>query len=195
MKSKPSKSHTRPTMSGTTPYLVSFNRMIDQDTARALMVHLAQAVNNGHDEIHLMLSSDGGLNDLAIATYNTMRALPVRLITYNMGVVNSAANVVFQGGENRVCVPRSSFMFHGSAFDIQNERLDIKGLREKQAALENVQRVISGIISDRSKVDTERINRMFLEQANILPEEALSLGLIDDIGEVTIPSGIQINYL
>lgn len=95
------------------------------------MAALAKAANDGHDELHVLLSSPGGRVADGIAVYNFMRALAVRIVTYNIATVDSIGNVIFQGGTHRVASPTSRFMFHGVGFKLPQARFELKQLRER----------------------------------------------------------------
>jgi ATP-dependent protease ClpP protease subunit len=102
------------------------------------MAALANVVNNGHDDVHVFLSSPGGSVADGMAVYNFMMALPVHITTYNIGTVDSIGNVIFQAAKYRVAAPTSRFMFHGVGFDIQQARLELQDLRERSQGIANV---------------------------------------------------------
>jgi len=45
--------------------------------------------------------------------YNVLRAMPFKLITHNVGNVDSIGNAVFLARAERYACPHSTFMFHG----------------------------------------------------------------------------------
>ena len=49
--------------------------------------------------------------------YNVMRAMPFKLITHNVGNVDSIGNAIFLAGVARYACPHSTFMFHGVGFN------------------------------------------------------------------------------
>ena len=64
--------------------------------------------------------------------YNVLRALPTKLITHNVGNVDSIGNAIFLAGVERYACPHSTFMFHGVGFDAPaNSRFEEKNLRER----------------------------------------------------------------
>jgi ATP-dependent protease ClpP protease subunit len=72
------------------------------------MATVAQQVAQGFDELHLMLSTLGGQVAQGISIYNMLKALPIRVITYNVGTVNSIGNVIFLAGSPRYAARTSS---------------------------------------------------------------------------------------
>jgi len=109
-------------MTATTPF-VSFSAKIDPTTSQVLVGACSEMVKKGAEEIYLMLSSPGGTVIDGLMLHNTLRALPVKLITHNMGSVNSIANVIFLAEEIRYACPNTSFMFHGVGFDVNQPTL------------------------------------------------------------------------
>src|SRR5690348_15092335 len=93
-------------------YLV-FTLGITPQTVQKLLTECAAWANQGAKEIYLMFASLGGNVPAGIAAYSALRALPVKLITHNIGNVDSIANIIFLAGEERLAVPHSTFMFHG----------------------------------------------------------------------------------
>src|SRR5437773_7862504 len=98
-------------------YLV-FSLNITPQTVTKLLSECAAWANQGTKEIYLLLAPLGGNVPAGIAAYNALRALPVKLITHNIGNVDSIANILFLAGQERLAVPHSTFMFHGVRFDV-----------------------------------------------------------------------------
>ena len=63
--------------------------------------------------VYLLLSSEVGSVMHGINLYNVLRALPVKLVTHNVGNVDSIGNAIFLAGEERYACQHSTFMFHG----------------------------------------------------------------------------------
>jgi len=93
-------------------YLV-FTLDINPQNVAKLLTECANWANQGTKEIYLHFASFGGNTAAGIAAYNVLRALPVKLITHNIGNIDSVANIIFLAGEERFAVPHATFMFHG----------------------------------------------------------------------------------
>ena len=130
---------------GEKPICISFSSPISPSSACVLQASMGNAVNDGHDEIHLFLSTPGGSVREGISIYNFARALSVPIVAYNIGSVDSIGNVVFQAAGRRVAATASSFMFHGVGFDAQNTRFELKSLQKRMQSIENDQSLISDI--------------------------------------------------
>ncbi len=156
---------------------------------------LANAANNQFAEIHLLLSTPGGNVAQGITLYNFIRALPVKVTIYNIGTVNSIGNIVFQAAHKRIASPNSSFMFHGVGFFIENQHLELSHLEDKLEGLKNDQSLILSIMSERTKMNIAEIEDLFRKMAFINAQEALKRGISDEIAEVHVPTGIEIQQL
>jgi ATP-dependent protease ClpP protease subunit/transposase-like protein len=126
---------------------ISFHAEIIPQTSEALVSVIASQMQQGKRDIHLMMSTPGGQVASGIAVYNTLRALPITLTTYNVGTVNSIGNVIFLAGEKRLACDTSSFMFHGVGFDLTGTtaRMEEKNLVERLESLRNDQGQIADI--------------------------------------------------
>ena len=125
--------------------------------------------------------------------YNVLRAMPFRLITHNVGNVDSIGNAVFLAGEKRYACPHSTFMFHGVGFSIPgNTVLEEKVLSEKLQGIQSDQKRIGSIIEDRTRIPKEEIARLFLEMQTKDATFAVGCGIVDEIRDVKIPLGCPV---
>jgi ATP-dependent protease ClpP protease subunit len=175
---------------------ISFSADISPKTVEALLGVMAQHANAGVPEVYLLISTPGGQVMAGLNLYNVLRAMPFRLITHNVGNVDSIGNAVFLAGEERYACPHATFMFHGVGFDFPGPfRLEEKDLRERIDAVLSDQRRIGRIIADRTQVPTNEIELLFREAQTKDAEYARANGIIHDIREVKIPSGTPIQQL
>src|SRR5205807_8158127 len=131
---------------------VSFSAEINASTTESLIATLAQLVGQKVAEVQLLLSTPGGTVMNGINLYNVLRAMPFRLVTHNVGNVDSIGNAVFLAGERRLACPHSTFMFHGVGHDVQQGiRLEEKLLRETLDSVITNQKRIGDILTDRTK--------------------------------------------
>lgn len=175
---------------------ISFSNAINQVTTEALLSVLAQQVSNGVEVVHLGLSTPGGGVMQGINAFNIMRALPIKLITHNVGNVNSIGNVLFLAGEERYACAHSSFMFHGVGFDITNPaRFEEKILRERLDSVLNDQNLIGNIIDERTDIDAKEIRKLFRAAATKDTAYALSKGIIHAVKPFEVPKGAKLFQL
>jgi ATP-dependent protease ClpP protease subunit len=157
------------------------------------MNFLANQMNEGEREFYILLSSPGGGTREGITLYNYLQSLPAKIITHNIGIIDSIGNIIFLAGKERYAVPHSSFLFHGVGFNIdQPARLEEKDLKEKIKIIERDEKLISEIIAEKTKLSVEEIREIFLEAQTKTPEEAKKIGLIHEIKEVKIPESAKV---
>lgn len=176
---------------------VSFSAEINQQTTEALLAVCADLANKGADVVYLLLSTPGGSVLNGMTLYNMLRAMPFKLVTHNVGAVNSIGNVIFLAGEERYTVPNATFMFHGVGFDItQPTRFEEKLLRERLDGIETDQRKIAAVIEERANFgDDKEIAALFLQAATKDPAYALERGIVHDVREVQVPRGAPLVQL
>jgi len=172
---------------------VSFSAEIIPHTTESLIATLTNLVNQGVKQIYLMLSTPGGSVMHGMNLYNVLRALPVELITHNVGNVDSIGNAVFLSGSKRYACPHSTFMFHGVGFDInQPMRFEEKFLRERLDGITSDQKRIGSVIAERTKIEPTDIEKLFLEMQTKDATFAAGCGIVDDVRDVQIPAGSPI---
>ena len=156
---------------------------------------MTDSSNSGYDEIHLLLSTPGSTVAEGIALYNMIRALPLRVVTYNFGSVNSIGNVVYQASAKRIAATDSSFMFHGVSIDFDNTRMDLKHLQERAEGLKIDQSMICDIMVRHTNLNGANTHRLFLEMAYLNVHEALLSGIIDEVKDIHFPPGLPIRHI
>jgi ATP-dependent protease ClpP protease subunit len=172
---------------------VSFSAEIAPQTTETLIAVMAEQANKKVDTVCLLLSTPGGSVMHGMTLYNTLKAFPFKLITHNVGNVDSIGNAVFLAGEERFACPHSTFMFHGVGFDIhQGQRLDEKGARERLDSILQDQTRIGSIIRERTKIDEGQVGELFREARTKDASYAKDVGIVHDIRDAKIPPGSPI---
>ncbi len=116
---------------------------------------LKEKIQNDCIKIHVMIQSKGGSVPIALAIGRLLKNLNVPVTTYNMGNVDSAAVMIFAGGQERLCFPQSSFALHPLSQDITG----VKSSDEFKAILHEIES------------DTARVTDFLAEQTNISSDE------------------------
>lgn len=178
------------------PVFVSFAAEIVPQTTEALLRAMADFVNQGFREIHLLLSTPGGSVMHGINIYNVLRGLPIKLITHNVGNVDSIGTVIYLAGEQRYVCPQATFMLHGVAFGTNTPaQFFERNLRERLLTVQKDQERIKAIYSDRAGIDPEVAEQFFLGESNITAAAAVTQGLAHEIRTVQIPAGSPVLQL
>lgn len=169
---------------------ISFSAEINQATTEGLLGICGQLVEKRVSTAYLMLSTPGGSVMNGLNLYNILRAMPFKVITHNVGNIDSIGNVIFLAGEERYSSPHATFMFHGVGFDINGQvRFEQKSLRERLDSINADQTRISKILCERTALSTDEANQLFLEAVTKDPEYARSKGIISDVREIKVPEG------
>jgi ATP-dependent Clp protease protease subunit len=172
---------------------ISFSAEINPSTAESLIALVSQHVNNGVKEIYLMMSTPGGSVMNGLNIYNVLRALPAKIITHNVGNVDSIGNAIFLAGEERYACPHSTFMFHGVGFDVPSPmRFEEKNLRERLDSILADQGRIGSIIRERTNIGNAQIKGLFKEARTKDSDYARSVGIVHDVRDVSIPTGAPV---
>jgi len=179
-----------------TTHYVSFSAEIVPQTTEQLIAVFANLTNNGASEIHLLLTTPGGSVMHGITLYNTLRSLPVKVVTHNMGNVDSIGNVIFLAGDELNACPNSTFMFHGVGFDVTTPvRLEEKRLREHLGSIGSDHRRIGGIIVEHTSLNEEQVVDLFVEARTKDAAWATEVGMVHTVSKPEIPAGVPIHSL
>lgn len=172
---------------------VSFSAEIVDHTTESLIAVMSNCVNQKVDEVYLMLSTPGGNVMHGMNLYNVLRALPFKLITHNVGNVDSIGNAVFLAGSERFACEHSTFMFHGVGIPVQaGIRLEEKNMRESLNSILADQKRIGSIIKDRTNLPEADIEALFREARTKDAAFAAGCGIVHQIKDVQIPKDTQV---
>lgn len=178
-------------LAGIKPVYYGFTGAIDDAGATRIATALNAAVNQNCDVVHLAFNSLGGLVAAGIYLYHHIRALPIQVITYNLGSVASIAVAVFVGADERYCSKHSLFMIHPTAFpNLQGmtwERLNSSA----ESALAEDERT-ECILRERTRLPDQFLQARRTRDVHISPQQAVDYSLVNGISEFQVPSGHQI---
>jgi ATP-dependent protease ClpP protease subunit len=178
------------------PAFISFSAEIVPQTTEALILALTNFVNQGFQEINLLLSTPGGSVMHGITIYNVLRGLPIKLTTHNIGNVDSIGTVVYLAGDQRYACPQSTFMLHGVALGVTTPmQFFERNLRERLASVQADQERIKAIYRDRAGINPEVAEQFFLGESTISANDAIGNGLAHEVRAVQIPAGSPILQL
>jgi ATP-dependent Clp protease, protease subunit len=175
---------------------VSFSAEVSTPTIEVLMNAFAQMVGQGFTEIHLLLSTPGGSVASGITAYNFLRGLPIKLVTHNIGNVDSIGTVIYLAGDTRYACPQSTFMLHGVSCTFQvGAQLFEKNFEERLNSLKADQERIAAVYANRSLITREQAEGYFLAERTLNAETALERGIVTEIRDVGIPNGSPVFQL
>jgi len=175
---------------------ISFMSEVTPSSAEGLLEACSNLSNQGAKTIYLLLGTPGGSVTHGIHVYSILRALPCKVVTHNVGAVDSIGNVIFLAGEERYANPGSTFMFHGVARTVRDQGLNEKQLTEGLESVRSDQRKIAHIVASRTKFpDPAEIEQLFFQAAFKEAEFAKDRGIIHEIREAKIAAGAPIFQL
>lgn len=147
--------------------------------------------------MNLLFATPGGSVMHGMTIYNVARALPFKLITWNMGNVDSIGNVIFLAGAERYACPLSTFMFHGVGFDVNGSfRMEEPFLRERLDSIEADHKRIGSIIGTyATSLNEGDVVNLFEKASTKDAPWAQSVGIINAIREPEIPAGVPVHSL
>jgi len=179
------------------PAYISFSAEINPNTTEALLAAFANFVNQGFREIFLLLSSPGGSVMHGITVYNVLRGLPINLSTHNVGNVDSIGTVIYLAGNRRYACPQATFMLHGVAFISATAPAQFfeRNLQERIDSLRADQQRIAAIYQDRTGINSQEAEQLFLREQTINASDAVNRGLVHEPRDVQIPAGSPVIQL
>jgi ATP-dependent Clp protease, protease subunit len=170
------------------PAYVTFNADIQPPMVQPFLNLTNELIQQGHDELHVLMSSSGGRVMVGFSLYHTLRALPLSIVTYNIGNIDSIANVLFLAGDTRYGARHATFMFHGVNWGVGSP-ITGPAAREVVANIQADEDRIAGCIADRTKLAPDDVRGFFNEAATKDAEYALRVGIVQEIRDPDIPSG------
>lgn len=157
---------------------ITFSDHINADSIH-LFIDKLEKINEektGADKLIIQISSLGGDVDMAIELFNFIRTLDCHVKMVNTSYVNSAAIIVFLAGDERICLPGSSFYVHAITKQLNGNYsagVLIKEVREMNANTEKV----SSLFEMRTKKNKSYWKRLMRKGQMITKDKALELGL------------------
>jgi ATP-dependent protease ClpP protease subunit len=168
-----------------------FTGMIDDDGVTRLASAFNLAVNQGVEEVHLCMSSPGGLVHSGIYLYNHIRALPLRVVMYNTGSVASIAVAIFVAADERYCSPHGVFMIHPTAFSPQaGMTADLLQSSLNGALADDVR--TENILRERTRIPDDMLSARRSKDVYMTAGEAVAFGIADSLRDFALPQGHQI---
>jgi ATP-dependent protease ClpP protease subunit len=176
------------------PAYLNFSSDVQPQVYQPLVNLVSQMIQQGHDEVNILMATNGGVVETGVALYNMLRALPIRVVTHNVGNVESIGNIIFLAGEERFAAPNATFMFHGVQWGATGPvQLNVPMLKQVLTSLEADEARIASIVADRSSVTEQTVKGFFRQGETKDAQYALASGIITDIKHPEIPPGCPVH--
>lgn len=172
-------------------YIV-FTANVNALSVNRLRFAITEAINNSYDELVILISSGGGnvFEGLSIAGF--IKALSIKVVTHNIGQIDSVANVIFAAGSERYAQKNSSFLFHGITLTFQNASFTEQQLEEQVRISKRYREDISKNVSAYLELDIAKTDGWMATGTILSAEQALIEKIILGIKDANIPKGSEV---
>lgn len=135
--------------------------------------------------ITLEIDSHGGDYDVALSIGGLLQSRQgLRITGHVTGMAESAASVILMHCHHRVAVPSAQFCIHWGMHCLENGQLHSIMTGQGETVLEHIRRFyeqMMGIYLARSTMTREQTLELMSHEVRFPAQEALKLGLIDEI--------------
>lgn len=164
-----------------------FSRAVDPSASTRMAEMLSRASQDKVTKIHLAMHSAGGGVPDGIAIYNLLRAAPMPIAVYNIGVIASAAVLAFLGAPTRYSTAESCFMVH----DVTGPVVGVNAVQTKTIAksIEGDDKRNRTILKAHLAIQPATLAKMKVSHVFWDATEALKIGLIHEVKGFSVPHG------
>lgn len=169
---------------------IGFNAAIERKSAEQLAMICGDAVKNGYKEIHLCINSTGGFMDQTYYLCNILDALPAKIITHNVGVIQSAAIILYMIGHERLATEGSTIVFHQTGFEGALGQRFVKAfLKEKLTGIDYEDDRSASIVAQRAGRTVSEVRQWQDAEITMTTAAAIENGIVHRIAPLIIPTG------
>jgi ATP-dependent Clp protease protease subunit len=172
-------------------YLLSFNGYLNEKSTNALKDRIATIFEQrDFATLTVLFSTDGGQTADGIALYNYLRSLPKPFALHATGHIQSMGVPVFMGASKRTAAPTARFFFHNYIWTFQGSQT-LDGIEQAKIQLTHDISLSRKIVESRTRISSARLDVLYGNSpipTIIGPEEAIGLGIIDEIVDLN-PTG------
>lgn len=157
---------------------------IDVNTAHQLITYInGQIYRTDIKKLILIISSKGGDVDSAIRIYSYLKALPIDIETIAFSQIDSAANIIYTSGSNRIAIKGCRFFLHEGTFTTGAQTTTLHNHEESMLLFKELFKKHVNILSKETGKKEEEINKLLQNSSILTSEEAKELGLVHEILE------------
>lgn len=176
-------------MENTKTVYINFFDSIDPVKVNKFILFTTEVIKqHSPTELYFFIASNGGDVDSGFVLYNFLVSLQEKLtITmHNTGTIDSIANVIFVGGQNRYAAPNASFLFHGVSMNFGGGQ-NRTALKEALSRLEGMENRIANTVSKHSKLTELELTSLFQQGEGKDVNFALAKEIIQEIRVPLVP--------
>lgn len=159
---------------------------INSATSTSIVAQLlALEAEDGDAPITMYINSPGGSITDGMAIYDIMNRISCPIITIGVGMAASMGAVLLSSGTKgmRYCTPNATVMIHQPLGGVQGQATEIEIVAQRILKL---RKKLYSLLAQNAGVDFEVMARACERDNYLEAEEALELGLVDEILEYPI---------
>jgi ATP-dependent Clp protease protease subunit len=168
---------------------ITFAGGIDNQACVRLFNQFTLAVQHKFARLHLLIQSAGGVVGDGIALHNLLLRLPIEVVTYNIGAVESIAVLPYLAGKVRRVSKTATFMLHRTA-PLMTERATAERLRARAEDSDiydnNVEEILKAFLV---KMPETKWAIHQTRELLISAQDALEFGMAHEISDFTPAPG------
>jgi ATP-dependent protease ClpP protease subunit len=168
---------------------IRFLAPVNAQTVNNLLNTIDQARKSGAQEIDLLLSSPGGEVVYGLSAYNYLKALPIELVTYNFGAVDSIAVALYCAGQERLSVANGEFLLHGLAAQFPPMPIEQDLVEQELRQMQNQTDALAGVVSTCTGRSVTEVEDAVKHKTVLSAKDALKWGLVQKIAP--LPAGTE----
>ncbi len=173
---------------------IRFMAPVTQQSIERLLNIVDAAYKKGQSRLHLLLNSPGGSVAHGLAVHNILKGMPLEIMTYNFGTVDSIGVTIYCAGRKRYAVPHARFLLHPVGMNVQGN-IDEHKITEYRNALMTDQQNIARVIADTvGKTEQDILDKIHSRQT-LDSGQAQDFGLVQEIRAELIPAGANLEIV
>lgn len=141
---------------------------------------LTRMEDTANDPIHIVLMSDGGDPDVALAFYDRIKLSPCRISITGIGLVASAASLILVAAKERGMTRNSRLMLHETILGGLGD-LSLSQLEKESKELAKFEKHWCKLMAESTKGTKEFWQKIHSKETYLSPEDCLELGIIEEI--------------
>jgi len=160
---------------------------ISEEVTKACLELIANKLPPEAKSLVFLMSTPGGDVSSGFVLYNYLRALPLRVVMYNVGSVDSIGNTIFLAGEERYTCANGTFLVHRVKGTTQNDNAEVSYLHEKLSTVVAEEKKIKKVFMERCTMPSEEFEARFAKGELQDAEYALKYGVVHEIRDLVLP--------
>ena len=166
---------------------LGFNAAVDRKAAEQLVMLVNDLKKNDFSSVNICMSSIGGLLDHAYYAFNMLEAIDIKIITWNVGNIQSASNMLYLCGDERYAVSGSTFFFHQTGYDPPSGRITEPYLVERLKAVQYDDHRSAQIIASKTGRPINDVRGWQNTELVMDTTNAISHGIVHEVRPLRIP--------